>query len=458
MVEIPGVDHLATLVTGRLLTSMTAGYEAERVLHNGMIVTRPALIAQCADADDVTAVLAFAEQRRLDVAVRAGGHSVAGMSSVEGGVVIDVRPMKDISIDADRRIARVGGGVTWGEFDVAAQAHGLATTGGRVSTTGIAGFTLGGGSGWIERQCGLACDNLVSVDLVLADGRHITASRDEHPELFWALHGGGGNFGVATSFEFALHPVGPIVLAGLMMWPAAAAPDVARAYRALADSAPENLGSGLVMLHAPGEDFVPGHLQGQLVCAVGVCFNGPIDEGQEVIAPLRTLGPEIDLVGPMPYADFQCMLDDPPGLRNYWGADYLASLSDDAIGVFLESAADICSPLAQTNLIPWGGAVARVGPADTPMTNRDATWVFHPFAVWESEVDDDENIAWARQSISVMRQFTTGGIYLNFIGDEGNDRVRAAYGSENYDRLAAIKAEYDPANVFHRNQNIKPSR
>ncbi len=422
-----------------------------------MIATRPAVIAQCATPDDVSAALAFARSSDLEIAVRAGGHSVAGMSSVEGGAVIDLRPMKEISVDPKQRRARVGAGVTWGEFDRAAQEHGLATTGGRVSTTGVAGFTLGGGSGWIERAHGLACDNLLSVDLVLANGDHVTASSKEHPELFWALHGGGGNFGVATSFEFRMHPVGPEVLAGLMVWPAAAGPDVAQAYRRVANAAPENLGSGLVNLTGPPEEFVPAHLQGQPACGLAIMFNGPIAEGEALLAPLRALAPEVDLVGPMQYADFQCMIDDPPGMRNYWSADYLADLSDDAIAVFLKAGSAMRSPLAQNLMIPWGGAMARVSDADTPMSQRDAAWVFHPFAVWESAADDDANIAWARDSIADMRQFATGGTYLNFMGDEGADRVRAAYGDKNYARLAAIKAEYDPENLFHRNQNIRPA-
>ncbi len=452
-----GIDQFAERFSGTALTRESPGYEDARTLFNAMIATRPAVIAQCATPDDVSAALAFARSSDLEIAVRAGGHSVAGMSSVEGGAVIDVRPMKEISVDPKQRRARVGAGVTWGEFDRAAQEHGLATTGGRVSTTGVAGFTLGGGSGWIERAHGLACDNLLSVDLVLANGDHVTASSKKHPELFWALHGGGGNFGVATSFEFRMHPVGPEVLAGLMVWPAAAGPDVAQAYRRVANDAPENLGSGLVNLTGPPEEFVPAHLQGQPACGLAILFNGPIAEGEALLAPLRALAPEVDLVGPMQYADFQCMIDDPPGMRNYWSADYLADLSDDAIAVFLKAGSAMRSPLAQNLMIPWGGAMARVSDADTPMSQRDAAWVFHPFAVWESAADDDANIAWARDSIADMRQFATGGTYLNFMGDEGADRVRAAYGDKNYARLAAIKAEYDPENLFHRNQNITPA-
>lgn len=323
-----------------------------------------------------------------------------------------------------------------------------------MSTTGVAGFTLGGGSGWIERQYGLACDNLVSVDLVLADGTLVTASRENHPHLFWALHGGGGNFGVATAFEFALHSVGSEVLAGLLMWPADAAPDVCRAYSAFAEGAPEPLGSAVTMLVAPPEEFVPEHLRGHLVCAVVVCHNGPLSEGEGILEPLRALRPEADVVAPVSYADFQCMFDEEPGRRNYWGAEHIAALDEPAIAAFV-AAADMPSPLASTYMIPWGGAVARVHDADTPMATRNAPWVFHPFGVWESATDDDVNVAWARNSIARMRPFSTGATYLNFIGDEGADRVQAAFGA-NFDRLCAVKAEYDPSNTFHRNQNIRP--
>ena len=451
------IERLGDYFSGRLVSPESVEFDEVRSIFNGMIDSRPALVAQCASPEDVSAALGFATDNQLEVAVRAGGHSVAGMSTVGDGLVVDVRPLKGVEIDAERRVARVGAGATWGEFDARAQAHGLATTGGRVSTTGVAGFTLGGGSGWIERRCGLACDNLVSVDLVLANGQKVTASAAEHRDLFWALHGGGGNFGVATAFEFAIHPVGPTVLAGLLLWSSEAAPQVTRAYRDVAESAPENFGSGLVMLHGPPEDFIPPHLRGELLCAIAMCHDGPMADGDMLLSPLRALSPEVDLVSPMPYVDFQCMLDDPPGRRNYWGAEYLSALSDDAVSTFLGSAAQIRSSLAQSNLIPWGGAVARVTSADTPMTNRDAAWVFHPFAVWESADDDGDNIEWARNAIAGMRQFATGGVYLNFIGDEGADRVRAAYGDANYARLSEIKAEYDPDNVFHRNQNIKPA-
>jgi FAD/FMN-containing dehydrogenase len=375
----------------------------------------------------------------------------------EGGLVIDVRPMKDIRVDADARRVRVGAGVTWGEFDRATQEYGLATTGGRVSSTGVAGLTLGGGSGWAERAFGLTCDSLISVDLVTADGRQVTASGEENPDLFWALHGGGGNFGVATSFEFRLQPLGPTVTAGLMMWPGDAASEVARAYRDYAFSAPDEFGSGLVFITGPPEEFVPAHLQGATVVAIVALWVGDVDEGADAMKPLRALSPEVDLVGPMPYAEFQCMLDDPPGKNNYWSADYHNAFPDEAIDVFVKYGFERQSPFTQQILLPWGGAIARVDDDATPMTNRNVSWITHPFAVWEDDSDNAENIEWARSFRRDIARFASGGIYLNFIGDEGEDRVRAAYGEDKYRRLSDIKRAWDPTNVFKGNQNIRPA-
>lgn len=434
-----------------------ARYDEARTIFNSMIDKRPAVIAQCATPTDVRDALRLAANEGHDVAVRAGGHSVAGVCLNDGGLVIDVRPMKDIHVDTDARQVRVGAGVTWGEFDRATQEHGLATTGGRVSTTGVAGLTLGGGSGWTERAWGLSCDNLVSVDLVTADGREVTASEDENADLFWALHGGGGNFGVATSFVFKLHDLGPLVTAGLMLWPGDAAADVARQFRDFAADAPDELGTALVFLTGPPEEFVPAHLQGTTVLGIAGLWVGDVDEGAEAMQPLKDLAPEVDLVGPMPYADFQCMIDDPPGMRNYWSADYHDSFPDDALDVFVKYGSSRQSPLSQQLLLPWGGAVARVGEDATPMTKRATTWITHPFAVWEGAAADDQNIDWAKAFRRDIAHYATGGVYLNFIGDEGEDRVRAAYGDAKYTRLAGIKGEWDPTNVFRGNQNIKPA-
>jgi FAD/FMN-containing dehydrogenase len=431
-------------------------YDEDRTIFNAMIDRRPAVIAKCATPDDVASALDLARWEHYEVAVRAGGHSVAGVSLNDGGLVIDVRPMKAVEVDAAGRRIRVGAGVTWGEFDRATGEHGLATTGGRVSTTGVAGLTLGGGSGWLERKYGLACDNLLSVDLVTADGRAVTASETENPDLFWALHGGGGNFGVATAFEFRLHPLGPLVLAGLLAWPGDAAADVARVYRDLAFDAPDELGSALVLITGPPEEFVPPHLQGTTLVALALLWAGEIGDGEDAVKAFRDLSPEVDLVGPVPYADFQCMIDDPPGHHNYWTADYHDDFPDGALDVFVRYGLERKSPLAQQLLVPWGGAVAAVAEGATPLGNRGVRWITHPFAVWEDPADTDANIAWARGFRRDIARYTNGGVYLNFIGDEGQDRIRAAYGAANYDRLAGIKAEWDPGNVFRGNQNIQP--
>lgn len=443
---------------GGVLDSSDAAYDEARTLFNAMIDARPRAIVQCRDADDVATAIAFGRDNDLEIAVRSGGHSVAGSSTVDDGLVIDVRGLKEVQVDPAVRIVRCGGGVTWGEFDAATQAHGLATTGGRVSTTGVSGLTLGGGSGWLERSLGLSCDNLRAVELVTAGGDLVRASASDHPDLFWALHGGGGNFGVATALEFDLAPIGPVVLAGLMLWPAARGRELVEQMRAEIDDAPEQLALAVVYLTGPPEPFVPTALQGALCCGLAFLWSGAeIGDGEPFAARFRALRPAADLVQPMPYAEFQRMIDDPPGLRNYWTADYLDALADGAIDVYVERSEQMPTPSAcQSILFPWGGAVARVDAEQTPMAQRDATWVTHPFALWENARDDAAHIGWARASSAAIKHFASGGVYLNFIGDEGGERVRAAYG-DSYDRLARVKAEYDRDNIFHLNQNIAPA-
>jgi len=440
-----------------VIRSGDAVYDEARAVFNAGIDRRPAVIARCVTPADVAEALRVAREGGLAVAVRAGGHSVAGFSVNDGGLVIDVRPMTDIRVDREARTVTVGAGATWGQFDAATQQVGLATTGGRVSTTGVAGLTLGGGSGWLERRFGLTCDSLLAVDLVTADGVPVTASATEEPELFWGLHGGGGNFGVATSFTFRLHPVGPEVLAGLLIWPGTVGRDVALAYRDLAYAAPEELGSALVFLTGPPEPFVPEHLQGTTVAAVAVLWSGNSDDGADVLQPWRGLRPEVDLVGPMPYATFQSMLDDPPGFHQYWSGDYHDAMPDEAVDVFVKYGSDRPSPLTQQLMVPWGGAVARVPEDATPLARRDAAWITHPFATWSDPTDTDVNVAWARNFRRDVARFANGGVYLNFIGEEGQERIRAAYGPEKYARLAAIKRRFDPENVFRGNQNIEPA-
>jgi FAD/FMN-containing dehydrogenase len=438
-----------------LVTPKDPRYDDRRALYNAMIDRRPAVIAECAGPEDVVDALAYARGRRLDVAVRAGGHSVAGASTNDGGLVVDVRPMNGIMVDPARRTVRAGAGLTWGEFDRATQEHGLATTGGRISSTGVAGLTLGGGSGWLERLYGLACDGLLSVDLVTADGWQVTATRDKNAELFWALHGGGGNFGVVTSLEFQLHPVGPTVLAGLAAWTPDGGADLARWYRDYAERAPAGLGTAFGYLAGPPEEFIPEHMRGETIAAIIGMWAGEPDEGRDLIGEIQAQGPAVDLFGEMPYADFQCMIDDPPGFRHYWTADYHDAFDDGAVDTFVSYGVgrpELCQQL----LIPWGGAVAERA-AETPMAQRGASWVSHPFAMWERAEDDDRCIEWARGFHRDIAPKATGGVYLNFIGDEGADRVRAAFGAASYARLTAVKAEYDPDNVFRGNQNIPPA-
>ena len=321
-----------------------AGYDERRTLFNAMIDKRPRVIAACETPTDIRAALDRAREDGLEVAIRSGGHSVAGQSTNDDGLVIDVRDMKSIDIDAAARRARVGGGCTWAEFDAAAQQHGLADHGGRVSTTGVTGLTLGGGSGWLERKHGLACDNLLAVELVTADGREIRADDTQHQDLLWASKGGGGNFGVVTALEFALHPVGPTILGGLLAWPGDAADEVARAYRDWADDAPDELGSGLVMLSGPPEEFVPAHLQNQPMVAIAVLWSGDDADGTALVAghagPQAGPGPG----RPMPYVQLQSMIDDPPGMRQYWSADYHDSFPDEALDVFLAAGNRRASP------------------------------------------------------------------------------------------------------------------
>jgi FAD/FMN-containing dehydrogenase len=433
----------------------TPEYADTTTLNNAMIERRPALVARCATPADVAEAIALARDRRLPLAVRAGGHSVAGHSLVDDGLVIDVRDMSAVDVDPGRRIARVGAGATWSQFDRATQPHGLATTGGRVSTTGVAGLTLGGGSGWLERRHGLACDNLVAVELVTADGEHVRASAGEHPDLFWALRGGGGNFGAVTAFEFALHPLEREVLAGLALYPAARGRELMELFRDVMRDAREGLSLAFLYLRAPAEEEIPEHLHGELVVAIAGMYAGPLDEGREALAEIRAAGPEVDHFGPMPYADFQCMIDDPPGFRNYWTSEHLADLPAEAIEAIAARSEAMPAGASQLFMVSWGGAVARRN--DTPLSARNARFVVHPFGMWQDPADDAANIAWARAFRDDLAEFSTGAVYLNFIGDEGEARLRAGYGPGSYERLAQVKAEWDPGNLFRAGGNVPPA-
>ena len=451
-------DELRSRLSGVLYEPGSAGYDEACTLFNSMIERRPALVARCASPQDVIASLAFAADHGLEVAVRAGGHSVAGLSLLDDGLVIDVRGMAGVEVDPARRIARVGAGATWSDVDRATQRHGLATTGGRVSSTGVAGLTLGGGSGWLERKHGLACDNLVAVELVTADGELVRASEDQHPDLFWALRGGGGNFGVATAFEFRLHPLESEVLAGIALWPADRGRELLALYRDVMSDAPEGLSLAFVYLTGPPEKDIPAHLHGQPLVAVAGMYAGSLEEGEEAIREIRAFGPpEVDFFGPMAYADFQCMIDDPPGLRNYWTAEHLTDLSADAIETIARRSEEMPTGASQLFLVSWGGALARVSEADSPLAGRNARFVVHPFALWEDPADDERLIGWARAFREDLAGFATGAVYLNFIGDEGESRVRSGYLPGSHERLASIKAEWDPENVFRASGNVAPT-
>lgn len=443
---------------GTLLERGQDGYDDARAIFNAMIDKRPAVIARCANVTDVVAALGFARANGLEVAVRSGGHSVAGAGLTDTGIVIDLGAMNTVEVDADARIARVAGGATWGDVDRACQPHGLATTGGRVSTTGVAGLTLGGGDGWLSRTFGLACDNLVSVELVTADGRTVIASENDNPELFWALHGGGGNFGIATALTLRLHPL-PVATLGLLTFAPEDGPAVVGRYRDLIESdAPDELGGGLDYVTGPPEDFIPDDLVGKLTLLAVVVYAGPQEEARRVIRPLLDLDFADKMMAELPYTDIQCAFDAEPGYRNYWSAEHLASLSDQAVERLCARADEMLVPSASEYMVlPWGGAVARSADA-WPIANRGATWCVHPFGAWQDPADDERGIAWVKGLRPDLAPFTTGGAYLNFTGDEGRERTIAGYGGEpSYRRLAQIKSEFDPDNIFRLNHNIEPA-
>jgi FAD/FMN-containing dehydrogenase len=444
---------------GQVVRPEDPGYDALRRVFNGMIDRHPAIIARCTSSDDVVAALDYARTNDLVVSVRAGGHGVTGDAVCDGGVCIDLRPMNGVRVDPERRIAVVGGGANWGEFDAAAQEHGLAVTGGRVPDTGVGGLTLGSGSGWLERKLGLTCDSLVAVELVTASGDVLVASETERPDLFWGVRGGGGNFGIVTKFSFRLHPVGPTVVGGMLLHPGFRAREVTRLFRDFMADAPEDVGAGLAYISAPDAPFVPEFARGMPMVGIILCYAGPPEQADEVLRPLRAFGPPIqDFVGPMPYTAVQKLLEpgSQHGKENYWKADFLADLPDDAIDILVEHTQRVPSPLSQTVLMPLGGAIARVPEDAMAFGQRSAAWNLHILSMWEDPADAERQVTWTRELHAAMRPHATGGAYLNFIGNEGNARVRAAFGDEKYARLAALKRRYDPDNVFHLNQNIPP--
>ena len=386
IIHDPALYQLRHALRGHVYDPGEPEYEDACTLFNGMIETRPRHVARCSHPHQVSAALAFARVRDLRVAVRGGGHSVAGLSLVEDGLVIDVRGLRELVVDPERRVARVGGGLTWAEVDAATQEHGLAAVGGRVSSTGVAGLTLGGGSGWLERKHGLACDNVLAVELVTAAGEPIRATADEHPELFWALRGGGGNFGVVTAIELALHPVGPEVLGGLVLFPRSQARETLRRFRDFMRDAPDEVSLAYVFLTAPDEDGIPEELRGRPAVAIAGMHAGAITDAEAALAPIRA-GAALDAFAPTTYAAFQSSLDDPPGYRNWWTAEYLDDLGDDAIDAIVALGDDLPAGPAQIFIPAWGGEVARR--PEGPLTGRSARFVVHPLLLWEDPADDE---------------------------------------------------------------------
>ena len=450
--ELPGF-------AGELIHPGDDAYDEARAVFNAMIDRSPALIARCADADDVAAAVNLAREQNVALSVYGGGHGVTGSAVVDAGICIDLRGMKGIAVDPDARTMRAEGGLTWGEVDAATQEHGLAVTGGRVSDTGIAGLALGSGSGWLERKLGFTCDSLVAADVVTADGRQVVASESENADLFWGLRGGGGNFGVVTAFHLRLHPIGPIVYGGMLMHPAARAGELLRFWRDFMRDAPDEVGSAVAFITAPPEEFVPEPVRGQPVVGVVVCYAGPVDDGERVMAPLVEFGPPgIAMVQAMPYVEVQRLLDpaNQKGMQNYWTADFLAELPDEAVDTFVAHATKPVSPLTQIIVMPGGGAIARVDEDATAFGQRNAPINIHYLSMWPDPADTETNVAFTRAIATAMQPWTTGRAYLNFLGDEGSGRVEAAFGPEKYARLQELKAKWDPTNLFRHNQNIAP--
>jgi FAD/FMN-containing dehydrogenase len=461
------VETLTERFTGELIRPGDPAYDDVRMVWNASIDRRPTLIARPRGAADVIAAVDFARRIGVPIAVRCGGHSVAGKSVADGALLVDLSLMKGVRVDASRRTARANAGVLWGEYDLETQALGLASPGGRVTGTGLGGFTLGGGYGWLSPKYGLACDNLVSADVVTADGRLVTASESENEGLFWALRGGGGNFGVVTSYTFRVHPVGPIITGGMLIYPLEQANEVARAYRDYVADAPDELATALAFFPAPPEPFIPERLHGETVLAIPVCHCGDLADGERVVRPLKEMGsPVADLLGPMPYTAFQALLDPtaPRGCHWYNTGEHLDDLSADAIDVLVGHAPAGLDPLTMVIVFRHGGAVSRIPEDATAFGNREAEYILHPLAAWLEPGDGERHLSWLRELVRAMEPFKTGGVYLNFTPDEreqtvagyGADRIVDGYGVEKYARLVALKQKYDPENVFRFNHNISP--
>jgi len=454
------ITELRGKVRGAVLAPGESGYDPARTIWNAMIDRRPALIIRAAGAADVIQAVTLARTHGLVIAIKGGGHNIAGNAVGDGGLMLDLSAMKSVRIDPRARTARVEPGVTLGEFDREAQAFGLATPVGINSTTGIAGLTLGGGFGWISRRYGLTVDNLIAADVVTADGKLLRASATESPGLFWAIRGGGGNFGVVTSFEYRLHPVGPEVMAGLIIFPQDNARTLLRQYRKITARAPRELTAWVVLRKAPPLPFLPAEVHGTDIVVFAVCYCGDLAKGKKAVAPLRALGkPLADIVGPMPFAGWQTAFDPllTPGARNYWKSHDFAKLSDPLIDLLVDHAGRVPTPETEVVLVHIGGAVNNVPVIATSYPHRNIEYIVNVHTRWSHPSQDQSCIAWARQLFDAMAPHSTGGVYVNFMPEDEGQRVKIGAYGRNYKRLTTLKAKYDPRNLFRMNQNIKPA-
>jgi FAD/FMN-containing dehydrogenase len=445
---------------GDVLMQGDAGYDDARKLFNAMIDRKPRVIIRAANTQDVAAAIALARETGLPFAIKGGGHGVNGHAACDDGIMLDLSLMKEISVDPNARTAIAQAGVNWGEFDAATTEHGLATTGGRVTTTGIAGLTLGTGSGWLERLYGYTADNLISAEVVTADGTLVHASEDDNADFFWGLRGGGGNFGVVVNFEYRLHEIPQLMLGGMLLWPFERAGDVIRMYRDFAADAPDEFSGAAAMLTAPPAPFVPLELRGQHAVGVIAIAVAEPERGEELLRPLREFGPpSVDIVGPMPYTAVQQLLDpgNPPGLFNYWKAELVDTLGDELIDRSVEHAEGMGRSHSVMLFQPLGGRIARIPDDANAITARQAAWVTHCIGEWETPEETETELAWVKSWAELIEPFRRAGVPMTFSADAGDERVRATYGDEKYARLVALKDKYDPDNLFRLNQNIKPS-
>jgi hypothetical protein len=457
VLETDVIEQVRADFAGDVIEPGEAAYDETRAVFNAMFDRRPAVILRPRDTAGVQAAIRLARESGVPLAVRAGGHSVAGFSAVEDGIVLDLRNLSAVAVDPDKRTARAQGGANWAAFDAATQEHGLAVTGGRITTTGVVGFTTGSGSGWLERKYGFACDNVLSAEVVTADGELVTASENENADLFWGLRGGGGNFGVVTSITFKLHPDGPLVYGGLMAFDPAKGGDVLRTWRDISDGASESLGWALASVVAPPEEFVPEQWRLRRMWAVAGQFAGSQEEAEKVIAPLRALGPEFDLFQPMPYTVMQGLIDaaNPYGRRNYWRAHNIGGFEDPLVDTLLERAEQLPSPFSALLVINMAGAIARVGDDDTALGGRAAPFSIHLNSMWEGAENDAANIGWTRGTTDAVSKWITSGMALNFFTEVGREEIADSFG-QRLERLRTLKRKYDPENLFRLNQNIEP--